>query len=175
MRHEMGNARHHAARDLVRDRIKATAAEWVAAEEAPDRKTATGDDTVLRDRLVGVLRARRVEPARGRQQRRYEKLIGADEDEGETLHGIPFRGWIRMDIPLLSPHRTLRPVYDASSAPGFNFSSVSEGAGTAGGSGAGFVSGRSKPARTMIRCRASSATASVGISATSPRTMTTTS
>lgn len=72
------------------NRVVPATAERVAATDAPNRQTATLDDTVLGDGLVAVLGARRLEPARRRQHGGDESLVAADEPERWCTHDGAF-------------------------------------------------------------------------------------
>src|SRR5258706_4381889 len=68
------------------DRVKSSAAQWMAAQQAPRRQTQAFDCSVLLHRRHGVFRTTGDEAAGRRQQRRQVVLVAVKHSEDYPLH-----------------------------------------------------------------------------------------
>src|SRR5579884_4113970 len=71
---------------LLANRVIAARIEGMTPAQSTDGQPSTPNHSVARDRLVGVLRARRVESARRRQHSREGKLVQANCSKCECFH-----------------------------------------------------------------------------------------
>jgi len=82
-----GPARLRNRRGSLVHGIPSALGERIAAKDTPARQPATFDNTVLRDRLVGIFGAGRVEPAGRRETRRETRLVEPDDGQHRPFEG----------------------------------------------------------------------------------------
>jgi len=73
---------------ISRDGVPTSRVQGVAMREPFEAEPHAAREAVLFDRLHHVHRAGRLEAAHGRQERRQKSLVGAEQKEGESTHGI---------------------------------------------------------------------------------------